>query len=148
MGEGNEGGDGLEIGEGGVAEGAEDEEREDSEGEEVEALKDIEWGPSISKKRKEREDFWIDAELRVRQVCGYKERRSKKVNRRTKELEEGRSQDIRDMFGQAPEVEEVTVSSPPPRVTEWLPVLPARVILTLPPSVLTAEASTVATVLV
>ena len=53
----------------------------------------------ISRKRKEREDFWIDAELKVRRICGYKERRSKKVNRRTKELEEGRSQDIRDMFG-------------------------------------------------
>ena len=51
------------------------------------------------KKRKEREDYWIDVELEVRRICGYKQRNSKKVFKRIREKEIGESRDIRDMLG-------------------------------------------------
>jgi hypothetical protein len=59
---------------------------------------DISWAPKVSAKRKERDDFWIDAELTVRRICGYRERNSKKVNKRVREREMGGSRDIREML--------------------------------------------------
>lgn len=85
-----------------VEEEEEEVEMEEEEGEgEEEVNKDtgIMWGQKVSAKRKEREDFWIDAELEVRQICGYKERKSKKVIRRIKDKEVNETRDIRDMMG-------------------------------------------------
>ena len=71
---------------------------EGEEGAEEEEPSGINWAPRVSAKRKAREDFWIDAELEVRRICGYKERRSKKVIERIKERELRETRDIRGMF--------------------------------------------------
>ena len=73
-----------------------DSEEEGEEGGDMD--RDISWAPKMSAKRKERDDFWIDAELTVRRVCGYRERSSKKVNKRVRERELGGSRDIREML--------------------------------------------------
>ena len=93
------GGTSVEAGEE-VEEGEEEEmeEEEGEDGEEEEEPSGISWAPRVSAKRKAREDFWIDAELEVRRICGYKERRSKKVIERIKERELRETRDIRGMF--------------------------------------------------